>query len=203
MNVCKHSSSLAQTHEDIWNAAQRQMARTGKMHGFMRACTGPRRFSSGSPIQSRPSGGPSTSTTVTPSTGATRTGTWAAAGRSWACTTWGGPNVPYLCITKPAGGGTTAPLGHTLELRLFTTEFRNGYVRFGPARRWGDRVARCQGYTIIVNTCVCRFPSRRYMCSCVCIYVIRPDDAPEDIVVPPIAVCRKVFSFTRKTREGS
>ncbi|KOO26945.1 deoxyribodipyrimidine photo-lyase-like protein [Chrysochromulina tobinii] len=26
----------AQTHEDIWNAAQRQMARTGKMHGFMR-----------------------------------------------------------------------------------------------------------------------------------------------------------------------
>ena len=86
----------AQTHEDIWNAAQRQMARTGKMHGFMRACTGPRRFSSGSPIQSRPSGGPSTSTTVTPSTGATRTGTWAAAGRSWACTTWGGPSVPYL-----------------------------------------------------------------------------------------------------------
>ena len=26
----------AQTHEDIWNAAQLQMARTGKMHGFMR-----------------------------------------------------------------------------------------------------------------------------------------------------------------------
>ena len=25
-----------QTHEDIWNAAQRQMAQTGKMHGFMR-----------------------------------------------------------------------------------------------------------------------------------------------------------------------
>jgi len=26
----------SQTHEDIWNAAQRQMVRTGKMHGFMR-----------------------------------------------------------------------------------------------------------------------------------------------------------------------
>lgn len=26
----------AETHEDIWNAAQRQMVRTGKMHGFMR-----------------------------------------------------------------------------------------------------------------------------------------------------------------------
>ena len=26
----------AETHEDIWNAAQRQMAATGKMHGFMR-----------------------------------------------------------------------------------------------------------------------------------------------------------------------
>ena len=26
----------AKTHEDIWNAAQRQMAATGKMHGFMR-----------------------------------------------------------------------------------------------------------------------------------------------------------------------
>lgn len=26
----------AQTHEDVWNAAQRQMVRTGKMHGFMR-----------------------------------------------------------------------------------------------------------------------------------------------------------------------
>lgn len=26
----------AQTHEDIWNAAQRQLSRTGKMHGFMR-----------------------------------------------------------------------------------------------------------------------------------------------------------------------
>eukprot|EP00965_Chrysotila_dentata_P161841 5345032-Pleurochrysis_carterae.AAC.2 len=26
----------AQTHEDLWNAAQRQMVATGKMHGFMR-----------------------------------------------------------------------------------------------------------------------------------------------------------------------
>ena len=26
----------ARTHEDIWNAAQRQMVKTGKMHGFMR-----------------------------------------------------------------------------------------------------------------------------------------------------------------------
>merc|ERR1712087_1025500 len=26
----------AKTHEDIWNAAQRQMVATGKMHGFMR-----------------------------------------------------------------------------------------------------------------------------------------------------------------------
>jgi len=26
----------AKTHEDIWNAAQRQMMATGKMHGFMR-----------------------------------------------------------------------------------------------------------------------------------------------------------------------
>ena len=33
----------SQTHEDIWNAAQRQMVRTGKMHGFMRMCAGPRR----------------------------------------------------------------------------------------------------------------------------------------------------------------
>ncbi|KAH8062876.1 hypothetical protein JL720_13118 [Aureococcus anophagefferens] len=33
----------SETHEDIWNAAQRQMAATGKMHGFMR--TGARRSS--------------------------------------------------------------------------------------------------------------------------------------------------------------
>lgn len=26
----------ARSHEDIWNAAQRQMVLTGKMHGFMR-----------------------------------------------------------------------------------------------------------------------------------------------------------------------
>ena len=26
----------AQTHEDLWNAAQRQLAARGKMHGFMR-----------------------------------------------------------------------------------------------------------------------------------------------------------------------
>ena len=30
------SVSQAGTHEDIWNAAQRQMVSTGKMHGFMR-----------------------------------------------------------------------------------------------------------------------------------------------------------------------
>jgi len=27
---------LANTHDDLWNAAQREMARTGKMHGYMR-----------------------------------------------------------------------------------------------------------------------------------------------------------------------
>ena len=34
-------AQIVDDDEDIWNAAQRQMARTGKMHGFMRACTGP------------------------------------------------------------------------------------------------------------------------------------------------------------------
>ena len=28
----------AETHEALWNAAQREMTRTGKMHGFMRMC---------------------------------------------------------------------------------------------------------------------------------------------------------------------
>lgn len=34
--VCRAQFEAAETHEDIWNAAQREMVHLGKMHGFMR-----------------------------------------------------------------------------------------------------------------------------------------------------------------------
>ncbi|HOP40281.1 MAG TPA: hypothetical protein PLI53_04490 [Geobacteraceae bacterium] len=30
--------NAAETHDPLWNAAQREMARTGKMHGYLRMC---------------------------------------------------------------------------------------------------------------------------------------------------------------------
>lgn len=35
-HACREQFEAAETHEDIWNAAQREMVHLGKMHGFMR-----------------------------------------------------------------------------------------------------------------------------------------------------------------------
>ena len=33
---CRKEFEDAKTHDDLWNAAQREMTHLGKMHGFMR-----------------------------------------------------------------------------------------------------------------------------------------------------------------------
>ena len=34
--ACRDQLEKAETHDDLWNAGQKQMTRLGKMHGFMR-----------------------------------------------------------------------------------------------------------------------------------------------------------------------
>ena len=34
--ACRDQFEKAETHDDLWNAAQKQMTQHGKMHGFMR-----------------------------------------------------------------------------------------------------------------------------------------------------------------------
>ena len=108
---------------------------------------------------------------------------WATAGRSLACTHGGRAERPILYINKPAKNRPGAAPRHRaqpaaphsrLVLRLFTARLNSGSVTSvsGPcAAVGGPRGARCQGYTItfIVNPPVSAFPSRRHMCACVCI----------------------------------